>query len=984
VARLTFSRLMPARPLVILGHASEAIQQHRRRRRLRGEVALGTDDLLERDSELTVIREAMTAAARARAGRTLIIEGPAGIGKTSLLAAGAQIASALGALVAHARGGELERNFSFGVVRQLLETPVSTLDTSERARVLSGAARTAVPVVDPSAVTAPLPGEHASADERTFMISHGLYWLVCNLTDTTPLFLAVDDAQWCDTGSAWFLSYLARRLDDLPVLLAVAVRPGEPEGEAAAAALADGQARVLRPRPLSVTAASQIVRRELAADAGADFCRECCQVSGGNPFLLGALLDELAAERITPVSANAPRLAGVRPKTVTRGLLARLARLGPDAVSLARAVAVLGSAELRESAALAGVELASAARAAAALAEADILAPQQRLEFAHPLVRNVVYESIPPAQRAFDHGRAAWLFSAPVADQERMAAHLLQAAPSGDARVVDVLREAAGLAMRRGAAGTACAQLRRALREPPSPAQLVGVIRGLAVAELQAREPGAVERLGEALSITEQPVPRAEIGLLLGKALINAGRTAEAEPVLTRAIGELGEHDRDLALRLETWRSGLGVLSRQFRADLEQRLPQLRALAERGGLAGRGLLVVLAYRAAMDGASRKAVVDLADHGLDDGRFLTAETDGLPLPFAMRLLGWIDELDRADRVHQSLLAAAREGSIVAFTIAAVCAASTALRRGQLAVAEAEGRTAIGLSVQHDLKFYEPFARALAGEALLERGKLDHAGAAVDSIDLGRIRGSGPSGLLLYVRGRLRAARGDRDGAASDLRECGDIYEAMGYCNPNILPWRSALASVLPDRPDAQVLVDTELDRARRAGQPRGIGIALRASALLGERGQRVPLLREAVSTIRLSPSMLELARTLTEYGTALARGGERASARAPLQEAMDLAARSGAQPLEQRAREELRAIGARPRRERLTGVESLTHSELGVARLAAQGLTNRQIAQALFVSTKTVGTHLGHIYGKLSVNNRVDLAETLLEASPAQQ
>jgi hypothetical protein len=185
----------------------------------------------------------------------------------------------------------------------------------------------------------------------------------------------------------------------------------------------------------------------------------------------GALLDELAAERIAPVSANASRLAGVRPKTVTRGLLARLARLGPDAGSLARAVAVLGSGELREAAALAGMELASAARAAGALAEADILSRHNRLDFAHPLLRNVVYESIPPAQRALDHGRAAWLFSDPVADHERMAAHLLQAAPAGDARVVDVLREAAALALRHGAAGAACAQLRRAARTArPSPA----------------------------------------------------------------------------------------------------------------------------------------------------------------------------------------------------------------------------------------------------------------------------------------------------------------------------------------------------------------------------------------------------------------------------------------------------------------------------------------------------------------------------------
>ena len=928
-----------------------------------------------------MIRDAVTAAVQARTGGMLLIEGPAGIGKTSLLTAAAGIAGGSGVSVMRARGGELERNFSFGVVRQLLETPVSALGAEERACLLSGAARTAAPVVDRSAAAAPLPGDQAAAEERAFMVSHGLYWLVCNLADTAPLFLAVDDGQWCDASSARFLGYLARRLDELPVLLAVAVRSGEPEGQTAETALGDGQARVLRPGPLSVTAAGELIRRKLAADADPEFCRECCQVSGGNPFLLGALLDELAAERIAPSSANTPRLAGVRPKTVTRGLLARLARLGPDAGSLARSVAVLGSAELREAAALAGMELASAARAAGALTEADILARQPRLEFAHPLLRNAVYESIPPAQRALDHGRAAWLFSHPVADHERMSAHLLQAAPAGDPGVVEVLREAARLALRHGAAAAACARLRRALREPPGPAQLPGVTRELATAELQAREPGAVERLRDALSISEQPVPRAEIALLLGKALINAGRLAEAGPVLTEAIGELGDRDRNLALRLETWRSGLGVLSRQFRAGLEQRLPQLRPLAEQGGPAGRGLLIVLAYRAAMDGASHKEVVHLADHGLDDGRSLTEETDGLPLPFAMRLLSWIDELGRADRVQQSLLAAAREGSIVAFAIAGVCAASTALRRGQLAVAEAEGRTATGLSVQHDLKFYEPFARALLGEALLEQGDPGQAAAAVDGIDLERIRGSGPSGLLLYVRGRLRAARGDRAGAEADLRECGEIYEALGYSNPNILPWRSTLASVLPDLAEAHALVDTELARARQAGQPRGIGIALRASALLGDREERIPLLREAAETLSRSPSTLELARTLTEYGTALARSGQRASAREPLGRAMDLAARCGAHLLARRAREELRAIGARPRRERLTGIESLTPGELGVARLAAQGLTNRQIAQTLFVSTKTVGTHLGHIYDKLAVNNREDLAQIMRETSP---
>jgi DNA-binding CsgD family transcriptional regulator len=946
----------------------------------RGQI-LGTKNLLERDTELAVISDAAMAAVHARTGATLLIEGPAGIGKTSLLEAGYGIAAGLGAPVLRARGGELERDFSFGVARQLLEARVSALAVAERERVLDGAARSAAPVVDPRVAAGPVPADEAAAEERAFMVSHGLFWLVCNLADTVPLFLGVDDGQWCDAGSARFLSYLSRRLDELPVLLVVAMRSGEPGNDAVRAALGGSHTRVLRPRPLSVAATGEVVRRKLASGAEEDFCRECHRVSGGNPFLLGALLDELAAERIAPVSASAGHLAGVHPPTVTRGILARLARLGPDAGSLARAVAVLDSAELREAASLANLDVPAAARAADALADAEVLSRQRRLEFAHPLVRNVVYESIAPAQRALEHGRAAWLFSQPAPDYDRMACHLLQAAPAADRRVVDVLREAARLALRHGATDAAVAHLRRALREPPQPSQLPDVTRELGTAELLAREPSAIERLTDALAITAQPVQRAQIALLLGRALVTAGRLTEAESVLSSPISELGS-DGDLAVRLEMWRAALGLLDPRFRAGLDQRLPVLRSLAGRSGPAGQGLLVVLAYLAAMKGADREEVLGLTDQGLDGARFLTAETDGMALWCATLMLAWIDDLDRADRVRDELLAAARHGSVVASAIAAICAASTAMRRGSLAVAEAEARTAADLAVQYDRPFYEPFARALLGEALLERGDIGQAAAAMDGIDLEHIRGSGPSSLLLHVRGRVRAARGDREGAARDLRRCGEISELLGYVNPNIAPWRSCLAQVVPDPQEAQALVQTELSRARRAGQPRGIGVALRVTALLSHPRERLPLLQEAVETLRRSPSALELARALSDYGSALARGGQRTTAREPLRQAMDLADRCGARGLARHARDELRATGARPRRERLSGLDSLTPGELSVARLAADGLTNRQIAEALFVSTKTVGTHLGHIYDKLAVNNREAIARIMQEGSRA--
>jgi hypothetical protein len=220
-----------------------------------------------------------------------------------------------------------------------------------------------------------------------------------------------------------------------------------------------------------------------------------------------------------------------------------------------------------------------------------------------------------------------------------------------------------------------------------------------------------------------------------------------------------------------------------------------------------------------------------------------------------MLAWIDELDRADRVTAGLLAAARRGSIVAFAIASVSAASAAMRRGRLAVAETEARTAVDLAVQHDLRFYEPFARALLAEALLERGEREQAARTVNGMDFEPMRGTGPYALLLHVRGRLRAEDGDRADAAEDLRECGEIYEQMGYRNPNIMPWRSALALVLPGAEEAHAQAAEELRRARHAGQPRAIGGALRALALLSSKHNRVALLAEAADILSRSHQRL---------------------------------------------------------------------------------------------------------------------------------
>jgi DNA-binding CsgD family transcriptional regulator len=250
--------------------------------------------------------------------------------------------------------------------------------------------------------------------------------------------------------------------------------------------------------------------------------------------------------------------------------------------------------------------------------------------------------------------------------------------------------------------------------------------------------------------------------------------------------------------------------------------------------------------------------------------------------------------------------------------------------------------------------------------------------VEGIALERVIGTSAALHALVARGRVRLALGDRERGIADLELAG---ANLIVNNPSFVPWRSSLAVALaatdPER--ARELAHADLARAEELGQARGIGVALRTRARVQGSQDALGDLERAIEVLRASPARLELARTLYEYGAALRRRGTRAAAREPLREAAALAARCGAEPLAQAARQELRASGAHPRRDALSGPDALTPSERRVAELAAAGLPNREIAQALFVTTKTVGTHLAHIYQKLDLSGqqaREQLSERL--------
>src|SRR4051812_7092417 len=324
-----------------------------------------TDLLLERDGELARLAARLDDA-RAGRGGVVLLEGPPGIGKTRLSETARDRAREAGVTVLSARASELDRDFPFGVARQLFEPLLAGAGPASRERLLRGAASGAGAVLGPDAPAA------APGTDPSFAHFHALYWLVANLAEEAPAALFVDDLHWADASSLRFLQFLLPRLADLPVLLVLAARPAE--AGAIDAIATDALTVTLRPGPLSDRAVSALVTTRLG-DADGGFCDACTKATGGNPFLLRELLRELAADEVAPSAANVGLVRQLAPPTVARAVLLRLARLGDDAVAFARAVAVLGDdVPLRRAAALAAVSDDRAGEIAAGLARADILA----------------------------------------------------------------------------------------------------------------------------------------------------------------------------------------------------------------------------------------------------------------------------------------------------------------------------------------------------------------------------------------------------------------------------------------------------------------------------------------------------------------------------------------------------------------------------------------------------------------------------------
>jgi DNA-binding CsgD family transcriptional regulator len=880
--------------------------------------------------------------------------------------------------VLEARGGELEREFPFGVVRQLFEPVVADLDDADRKRVIDAAAALAAPVFGFALSNG---GEMRGSDPASATL-HGLYWLTSNLSADCPLVVLVDDAQWADGASLQFLVYLARRLEGLPVALIFSIREGEQrDWIAPLAELASAASRSVRPGGLSPSAVGGVLERlaGVAPDPAAIVAVH--RATGGNPFLVSELAGVLVADGVPLDRHLSERVGALALRTVSRSIMVRLASLDRAAGAVLRSVAILGEyAELRHVAALAGVNNRTASLAAGQLVRAGLLGDGLRLAFTHPVLRSTVYADMPATERADLHARAAAVLDATGAEPDLVAGQLLHAAPVGEARVVAMLRAAASAALARSAADTAVAYLRRALAEPVDVDQRPAVLYELGRAETLTGEPGAIEHLEQARALALDPVQRSRYALDLAGSLLYVGEWPAVLDVLEEATAELGDRDESLRLRLTALRLGLGH-HESYVPQLDRELPEFLALARSENPEARALRLYLALLLSVRATDVDRVAELVAAGLDGGAFVRDEgSESLAAANAVHALVHLDRLDEAHSTAQELLVDARaRGSLMGFVNGIGTRALVFLRAGALADAEADARAAVALTRERGIFLVEPFVVAYLASVLLERGEVAEAEALVSEVTV-------PDGFrslpcwptLLEARAQVRLARGDRSGAIAIWREVGETWDRSLVCNPNLSSWRSELALLLAqdDSGAARCLVDAQLALARRSGSARALGIALRARGLLTGGQAGLEDLAAAASALERSPAMLEHARALTDLGAALRRCNRRTEARAPLARARELAHRCGALVLSERAHAELRATGARPRRFALAGTDALTASERRVASLAANGASNREIAQQLFVTVNTVESHLRHAYLKLGVHSRGELPAAL--------
>jgi len=922
--------------------------------------------LVERDHELTAIDRALSRAGSG-ALAVLVFEGPPGVGKSSLLRHARTRAQQRAWQPHVARCSEFERELPFSIARQWFEDALA--DADEDDPLLAGAARNA----------SVLAGTADPSPDDPYGTVSGLFGLCVNWCRVRPpLILLADDLHDCDPASLRFLTHLVRRGEDLGLALIATTRTGGEQPLELRALASSPEVYVHEVSTLSDHGTRELVAVLTDGGASAGFADACHRATGGIPFFIEQIVRAAREDSVELGDTGAHRVAELMPDGARRTIAFRLGTLGADAIRFARAVALLGDgADMGLATSTSGLGLDAAQAARDRLVSGGVLA-SGGLEFTHPLMRAAVTAEIGDGEAARAHRRIAQALDERSAPPERIAVHLQSSDPAGDPWVVETLCSAAERASAIGAFESAIALLTRALREPPTPDQRGRVLLELGRAKNE-RAPlvaEGTEHLQDSLRLLDGDRGRAHALSELAIALLLQGRLDESYLPLEAYASQLTDpcaQARVCALAIVARR--IASSPRDSYADAEH----LIAAAPPHAYGARLLKGALSRERLCRGASAREVADLARDCLLP---LSPALPGDELP--MRQSACMSALDSDDfdlataGAQRELEDASRSGSPSGIGLAHVVLAAVAERQGRLQEAEALARVAL------DHLRWSPLSRlapmAVLVRVLLAAGRADDARQALGEHDL---LGAAPEAFyalpLVTSRVRLHLEVGDVEHADEDLLRAQALARDARVVDS--APFSTRIVEALVARAKGKVDAAAELAREQLAlaesfGAPTRVFEALTLCAELADSDEQLELFERALALVAAEELQHRRAGALVGLGAALRRHGRRRDARRRLTEGVGLAEEIGDGALSARGRQELETAGARPRRDRFSGPSALTASELRVASLAAEGLSNREIAERLVITHKTVETHLSHVYLKLDITSRKELAAAI--------
>jgi DNA-binding CsgD family transcriptional regulator len=918
--------------------------------------------IVGRDAELASVHDFVVSVSDGTSA--LVLQGDAGVGKTTLWDAGVEAAQARALLVLLARPAESETALSFSGLGDLLDTvldraldplPAPQRQALSRALVIEEAAG---PAPDPHAVgVAVLNALRALAAE-------------CSVV------LGIDDVQWLDAASSGALAYAARRLRDehIGVLLARRVPLESALLPELRRSLPSGRFREVEVGPLDVAALHRVVQEHLRIALPRPLLAEVHHASGGNPFYA---LEIVRMLRRSGISVEAGHPLPV-PESLHDLVHERLLALPTESRDFLLAAAAHAHPTIPVTEEASGVarDVGLTPALEAHIVELD----GDRIRFTHPLLAAGAYETADAVRRTEIHARLAELLENPEARAWQLAAFVEEP----DANVATALERAADHAGARGAPRAAALLLERAAELTPTENE-PAVRRQRVQAAYAHHAAGDTDRARALLepAVERMPAGPERAGVLVALARFRSydDDVRGASGLYQQALSEAQPGSLVEAFGQE------GLAGTFFR--LRERLAEAVEASGRAATAARRLGVThleaesLATKAVSEAAlGRPEAVDSSEAALA----LQSKCADRPIlrqpAFAAQCVRfWHDDLLGAHAAYQAMAAAARElgdeGSLP-YTHVMLSQIECARGRFEAALREAEeGKTVAEQAGQRALVAYVHAVRALA-EAHLGRAESATA-SGMRGLELARATSGVPAWIFAsWALGHLALAQGRPADALEILRPLIEHHRREEIQEPGALPFMPDALEALVDcggLEEAKALLDVYHAAAERLGRRRGIAAAHRVRGLLaGASGELDGALRELETTVQLysqGDTPFERARSLLGLGAALRRAKRRREARETLEEALGTFEQIGAQLWAERARAELRRISGRAAKP-----GALTPAEERVATLVAEGKTNREVAAALFLSERTVEGHLSHLFGKLGIRHRTEVAPAL--------